>query len=96
MNKDCQTDSALKAGRQYADITIPVELKPEAVIERLETICCGEPAVSCCQYPESNTCEVTVTQTISTRISLRYNVCAGIDSVEMTSRTEHGSGPVPG
>lgn len=91
MNKDSQsrTDSVTKAGHQYADITIPVELKPEAVIESLETICCGEPAVTCCQHPDDNTCEVTVTQTISTRISIRYNVSADIDRVEMNSREEH-------
>lgn len=91
MNKDSQsqTDSVTKAGRQYADITIPVELTPEAVIESLETVCCGDPAVCCCQHPDDNTCEVTVTQTISTKISIRYNVSAGIDRVEMNNRAEH-------
>lgn len=87
-NSQSQADSVTRAGRQYADITIPVALTPEAVIEKLETVCCGEPAVTCCQHANDNTCEVNVTQTISTVISIRYNVSADIDRVEMSNRTE--------
>ena len=75
----CQQDDCCKIGYQYADISIPVEIKPKAIVGKIETECCGEPTVVCSENICENSCEVIVTQRVSIKIPICYKVltCVG-------------------
>lgn len=81
---DCSdSDGCEKVGYQYADICVPVEIKPDAEIGRIETECCGEPDISCKQNREDCTCEVRIVQKICIKIPIRYSVeaCKGESTI---------------
>ncbi|MGN0115147.1 MAG: hypothetical protein ACI396_07445 [Acutalibacteraceae bacterium] len=80
----CDNDACQKVGRQYANVSLPVELTPKTKIGKIEAKCCGEPTV-CCQTDDcSNTCKVVITQTICINIPIRYELtaCTGECSIE--------------
>lgn len=60
---------------QYADVSVPMKLKPYANVGELVTECCGEPVIalrSCQGANCSCGCEITITQTICIRIPMEY------------------------
>lgn len=77
-----------KIGLQYADISVPITLKPDAAIGRIEMKCCGEPTVTCVEDNGANTCEIVITQKVSIKIPVQYSVvaCVGESSIDC----EHG------
>lgn len=72
-----------KIGYQYADISVPIELKPNATIGCIESECCGEPSVYCKENYTGNSCEITVTQKILIKIPVEFNViaCVGEEQI---------------
>ncbi|MGN1194129.1 MAG: hypothetical protein ACI4SB_01450 [Acutalibacteraceae bacterium] len=73
---DCAQDGCVKTGYHYADISVPIELKPNTTLGEVVVECCGEPAVDCCEDKNADCCEVTVTQKVSIKIPLYYQVVA--------------------
>lgn len=72
----CPNDSCVKIGYQYADISVPVELKPSAAVGDIVIECCGEPNVSCRESKCGDSCEVIITQKVSIKIPINYQVSA--------------------
>ena len=56
----CGDDGCTKISRQYAEISVPIELKPNATVEDVSVECCGEPSVMCRENRCNNTCQITV------------------------------------
>ncbi|MGI6270036.1 MAG: hypothetical protein ACOYKJ_05840 [Candidatus Howiella sp.] len=69
-------DGCVKVGYQYADICVPVEVKSNAEIGKIETECCGEPMVSCKQNAADCTCEIRIVQKVCIKIPVRYSIAA--------------------
>ena len=80
----CLEDACVKTGYHYADISVPIELKPSATLGAVVVECCGEPAVTCRDDDCGNTCEVTITQKVSIQIPIHYQVaaCMGESSID--------------
>lgn len=72
----CQKDECSKVGYQYADISIPIELKPDTAIGQVTMECCSEPTVTCKDCGCENACEVVVTQKVNIRIPVHYQITA--------------------
>lgn len=53
----CNQDGCAKIGHQYANISIPIELKPETTVGEIEVKCCGEPSVIHEENQCSNVCK---------------------------------------
>ncbi len=68
-----------KTSCQYADISLPVELKPTATVSDVEIECCGEPKVICECMDCCNTCTFTILQKICIKIPVTYSVTACVE-----------------
>lgn len=68
---------------QYADLCIPVEIKPEAVIGEIRAECCGRPNITCREKPYCKTCEITIEQKIRIKIPIKYTASAKVGDVEI-------------
>ncbi|MEG0369998.1 MAG: hypothetical protein RR593_08360 [Hungatella sp.] len=65
----------------YADLSVPIKIRPYAIVGNLETVCCGDPIISCRTGQGNNGscgCEITITQTICIRIPVEYGTLADI------------------
>ncbi|MGN0570968.1 MAG: hypothetical protein ACI4K9_02160 [Candidatus Fimenecus sp.] len=80
---DCTKDGCTKTGYHYADISVPLELKPNTTLGDVEVECCGEPSVDCRKREGGNTCVVTVTQKVNLKIPIRYQVTACMGETAM-------------
>ncbi len=89
---DCTCDECKKEFYQYADISLPIEIKPTATIGKIETECCEEPTIVCHENKCSNTCEVIITQKVSIKIPITYSVisCAGESAVKCCAEDSCG------
>lgn len=65
--KDCT-----KLAKHYMDIKLPVEIKPEANVEKIQMECCGEPEVVCDNPQSLNTCHLLLVQKVCIKIPIRY------------------------
>lgn len=72
----------ISVGYQYADIKIPIELKPDVTVGQIETECCGEPVAVCINNKSEKTCEIILTQKICIKIPVRYSTTACIGEAE--------------
>ena len=70
----CGDDGCTKISCQYAEISVPIELKPNATVEDVSVECCGEPSVMCRENRCNNTCQITVRQKISITMPIHYEV----------------------
>ena len=73
---NCPEDACVKTGYQYADISVPMELKPSATLGDIIMECCGEPDVDCRESKCGDSCEITITQKVSIKIPVHYQVSA--------------------
>lgn len=72
----CQQDGCEKTGYQYADISFPVELKPDADIGKITVECCGEPMVDCSERECASSSELIITQRVNIKIPVHFQVTA--------------------
>lgn len=77
-------DGCKKTGYQYADISVPIDLKPNATIGEIKSECCGEPSVYCKENHKGNSCEITITQKILIKIPVDFNVIACVGEEEIS------------
>ena len=69
-------DTCTKTGCQYVDISVPIQLSPQTVLDKVEMECCGEPTVSCQDSCCKNTVEFVVTQRIRIKFPIHYMIHA--------------------
>ncbi|MEG1633942.1 MAG: hypothetical protein RR314_07825 [Oscillospiraceae bacterium] len=74
---------------QYADVSVPLKLKPYALVGKMTTECCGEPmfALRPCQGAGGSCgCEITITQTVCIRIPIEYGAEADVGDTTTACR----------
>lgn len=89
-NLTCTSVSA-----QYADVGVPIKLRPSATVGNLETECCGAPALSIRPWQGENCscgCEVIITQTICMRIPVIYDTVADIGEITVNCKKNSNCG----
>ena len=59
---------------QLADISIPLEICPDAKLGRIETECCGEPYIQCEQEPCGSNLNIIVTQSVKIKIPVKFGI----------------------
>ena len=81
--EDCKKNECSKLVYQYADISLPMELKPDVKVGKIEMECCGEPDITCKKTDPKDKCEFVITQKICLKIPVCYKVetCVGKKSV---------------
>lgn len=76
---------------QYADMSVPVRLKPYAIVGEVETECCGDAVITQRQCQGSVCpcgCEMTITQAVCIHIPIEYGTNAEIgDTVVVCKKT---------
>lgn len=73
-HRECSEDECTKVAHQYAEVSLPIEIKPEAKLGNVETECCGEPTVICHESQCYGMCEVTIIQKLCIKIPVTYKV----------------------
>ena len=71
---DEKTKACEKVTYQYADVKVPVKIKPKAVIGKIEAKCYGEPQVKSCEGHCKEACELVISQKICIKIPISYHV----------------------
>ncbi len=79
-DKDDKRDCDKKA-EQVVDISLPIEVCPEADLGRIETECCGKPCVECEQEPCGSSVSIIITQSVKIKIPVKF----GIKTIEGNS-----------
>ncbi len=69
----CDGKSCTKVSYQSADISVPIEIKPDVTVGCIEVECCGEPVVKR-EGGCHDACEFVLTQKINVKIPLKYDV----------------------
>ena len=69
---------------QYADVKVPVKIKPKAIVGEIEAKYVGEPQVKFCEGHCKEACELVISQKICIKIPISYCVetHAGPDCVD--------------
>ncbi|MEG0614416.1 MAG: hypothetical protein RR540_01570 [Oscillospiraceae bacterium] len=78
---------------QYADISVPISLKPYSRVGEFKTECCGEPQVSYCKSQNGNSCEILITQTVCVRIPLEFGTCTSIGETSFSCKNNFQNKP---
>ena len=69
----CQDDKD-KNVRHYLEISVPVEVRPEVKVGRIEAYPCGEPVVMCDECKKKpETCRLVIAQKICVKVPLKYS-----------------------
>ena len=74
----CHKCDCSKTLEQFVDISLPIEVCPEADLGKVETFCCGEPYIQCEHEPCGGSCSIIVTQSVKIKIPVKF----GIKSIE--------------
>ncbi|MBQ8868803.1 MAG: hypothetical protein IJ027_03680 [Oscillospiraceae bacterium] len=70
-----------KKAEQVVDISVPIEVCPEADLGKIETECCGKPKVECEQEPCGSSVSIIITQSVKIKIPVKF----GIKTIEGNS-----------
>lgn len=60
----------------FADVSVPVELRPNTVIGSIETECCGDPDITCEHESGNGRCCIVLTQRVRIKIPIDVGVSA--------------------
>lgn len=71
MCKKCDCDKKVE---QYVDISVPIEVCPDADLGKIETECCGEPKIECEQEPCGSSLSIIITQSVKIRVPVRFGI----------------------
>lgn len=72
--RDCSQDECTKTAFQRAEVSVPIEIKPETKLGEVELECCGEPTVICKECECHDKCEITIIQKLCIKIPVTYKV----------------------
>ena len=59
---------------QLADISIPLEICPDAKLGKIETECCGEPYIQCEHEPCGSNLNIVITQSVKVKIPVKFGI----------------------
>ena len=83
-----------KSVTECADVSLPVSIKPYAIMGRVHTECVGEPIIRYCHSGDSRDgcgkCEITVTQALKIKIPIEYGAVADAGRSHVKCKPPHG------
>lgn len=76
---ECPKGECSKINYQYANVSVPVQLKPKTIAGDIIVECCEEPHIECNDNQCENQSEITITQKVRIKIPIRYKIdaCVG-------------------
>lgn len=88
--KDCKCSkdghACTKVSYQYADVSVPIKIKPFARVGKIDTKCCGESIVQDHRKEDGSchgVCDFVITQAICVKIPIEYCVLTDIGDNEV-------------
>jgi hypothetical protein len=80
---DDRNDGCATVNYQYANISIPIEVRPKTRVGDITIECCDEPSIECCDCDSKNGLNLVITQKVCVKIPVRYQIeaCAGEESI---------------
>ena len=93
----CPEDAAActTVSEQHADVSLPVKVKPYAVLGEVTTDCCGEPVVTVKQSCGCIGCEITITQSLCISIPVEYGASVEAGEIAVVCKRTPGGGCTP-
>jgi hypothetical protein len=86
-NTNCDDKTCKRTVIQKADVSIPIEIKPKAVVGKITSECLGEPIITNENCEES--CKIIITQVLSVKIPIEYLVSTKIENSEVNCHNAH-------
>lgn len=77
----CGEEACKRIINQKADVSVPIEITPDAIVGRIQFECLGNPQIDNDQCGDS--CRIVVTQRISVRIPIQFNVATDVGESEV-------------
>lgn len=80
---DDHRDGCSTVNYQYANISIPIEVRPKTTTGGITIECCDEPCVECCSNECGNGLDIVITQKVCIKIPIKYQIesCVGAESI---------------
>lgn len=80
---DDRNDGCATVNYQYANISVPVEVKPKTRAGEVTIECCDEPCIECCADDCGNGLDIVITQKVCIKIPIRYQIeaCVSEESI---------------
>ncbi len=80
---DGRNDGCSTVNYQYANISVPVEVKPKTRVGDITIECCDEPMLECSANECGDGLDIVVTQKVCVKIPIRYQIeaCVGEESI---------------
>lgn len=80
---DDQGDGCSTVNYQYANISTPIEIRPNVRTGEITIECCEEPFIECCDCDRENGLDIVVTQKVCIKIPVKYQIeaCVGEESI---------------
>ncbi len=81
---DGRNDGCTTLNYQYANISVPVEVKPKTTTGDVTIECCDEPVIECCTNECKDGLDIVITQKVCIKIPIRYQIetCVGEESIK--------------
>ena len=73
---ECSNIVCEKIINQKADVSVPIDIKPTAVVGKIQAECIGEPQITNDKCKEL--CGIIITQTLSVKIPIKFNVSTNV------------------
>ncbi len=80
---DDRGDGCSTVNYQYANISIPIAIRPKTRTGDITIECCEEPVIECCDSECENSIDLVVTQKVCIKIPIKYQIesCVGEESI---------------
>ncbi len=80
---DDRNDGCATVNYQYANISVPVEVKPKTRAGEVTIECCDEPCIECCADDCGTGLNIVITQKVCIKIPIRYQIeaCVSEESI---------------
>lgn len=80
---DGRGDGCTTVNYQYANISVPIEVKPTTATGEVTIECCDEPCIECSANECGNGLDIVITQKVCVKIPIKYQIeaCAGEESI---------------
>lgn len=74
--------------KHETEVNIPVKIKPNAKVGKINAECCGEPQVFAKKDKQGNACEISVIQKLEIKIPIKYDVVTCVGEAEFDCKGE--------
>ncbi len=77
----CRPDGEKKTAKQYLDVNIPVDIKPQVKPRDISMECCGEPVVICDTEKPGKDCRIIIVQKLCVKLPICFSFDAKVGEI---------------